>query len=151
MDRWPYGNAPEGYITYLLRLHKQYGQRLSNVRIKPPNGIYIGKGSPWANPFRGSTTVQERINNIYNFDRYYRKEFLKKDGPLNYSNVWYTFAHNNLYHMNSLRPMVCYCNDGTNIPNVNHLCHGLIIIASIPKAMTLTQQDELDEVFQIKE
>ena len=140
MDRWPYGNAPEGYLNYLLGLQKQYGQRLSNVRIKPPGGIYIGKGSPWANPFRGSNTVQERINNIYNFDMYYRNEFMKKDSPISYSKVWYTFRVNN-------KPGVCYCNDGTNIPNVEHLCHGLIILKSIHKAMDMTYEEELSEVF----
>ena len=140
MERWPYGPAPEGYLNYLIGLQKRYGQRLSNVRIKPPHGIYIGKGSPWANPFRGSNTIQERINNIYNFDMHYRNEFFKKDGPLSYSNVWYKLG--NTYH-----PLVCYCNDGTNIVNVEHLCHGLILLASTPKALLLTQEDELNEVF----
>lgn len=140
MSRWPYGEAPYEYVNYLLRLQKEYGHRLSNVRIKPPNGIYIGKGSPWANPFRGSKTATERINNIYNFDMYYRKEFFKKDGPINYSKVWYTFGVNQ-------RPGVCYCNDGTNIPNIEHLCHGLIILASCKKAMDITYEEELNEVF----
>lgn len=140
MTRWPYGEAPEGYLNYLLGLHRKHGQRLSNVRIKPPGGIYIGKGSPWENPYRGSTTAWERVNNIYNFDMHFRNEFFIVDGPISYSNVWYKIG-------NTTAPLVCYCNDGTNIPNVEHLCHGLIIIASVPKALTLTQQDELDEVF----
>lgn len=140
MERWPYGTAPEGYLNYLLNLQRQYGQRLSNVRIKPPGGIYIGKGSPWANPFRGSNTVQERLNNIYNFDMYFRKEFVKPDGPICYSKVWYTFGATKVQ-------AVCYCNDGTNIPNVEHLCHGLIIFASMKKALDLTQEEELCEIF----
>ena len=140
MNRWPHGEAPEGYLNYLLGLQKKHGQRLSNVRIKPPGGTYIGKGSPWENPYRGSTTARERVNNIYNFDMYFRNAFFIKDGPISYSNIWYKFGTTN-------QPVVCYCNDGTNIPNVEHLCHGLIILASIPKAMSLTQQDELDEVF----
>lgn len=140
MERWPYGPAPEGYLNYLLGLQKRYGQRLSNVRIKPPHGIYIGKGSPWANPFRGSTTAQERVNNIFNFDMYYRTEFMKADGPISYSNAWYAFGP-------IPKPLVCYCNDGTNIPNVEHLCHGLIILASLHKAMDLTYETELNQVF----
>lgn len=140
MERWPHGEAPEGYLSYLMGLHKQHGRRLTNVRIKPPGGIYIGKGSPWANPFRGSTTAYERVNNIYNFDMYYRNEFFKSDGPLHYTKVYDTFGY-------FPKPIVCYCNDGTNIANVEHLCHGLIFIASLPKAMDLTQVEELNLVF----
>lgn len=143
MDRWPFGQAPVNYINYLLELQKKHGDLISNVSIKPSNGIYIGKGSPWANPYRGSNSIIERINNIYNFDRYYRLEFLKEDSPLHFKNVWYTFKDR--------RPIVCYCNDGTNIQNPQHLCHGLIYLASLTKAMELTFEAELKEVFDKKE
>lgn len=139
-ERWPYGVAPDGYLTYLLELHKLYGKRISNVKLRPAKGIYIGKGSEWANPYRGSVTVEERVNNIYNFDMYYREQFFIEDSPLNHSNVYYTFH-------DTSRQLVCYCNDGTNIPNVKHLCHGLIYMASYIKAMEVTQEKELDSVF----
>lgn len=62
--------VPKAFIQELYRLQEKYGPEVYHVSQRPKDGVYIGKGSPWANPWRGSFTVKQRIFNIYRFAKY---------------------------------------------------------------------------------
>lgn len=100
----------------LFRLQAKYGHEVYNTKQRPVGGTYIGKGSKFANPWRGSRDANERLRNIYRYARY-----MGRLGP------------NSLTSEDKVKlkttKVVCYCNDGSVEPNRDKFCHGLILKA----------------------
>lgn len=108
--------VPDAFVKELFRLQEKYGPDVYHVSQRPKGGTYIGKNSPWANPWRGSFTVKQRIFNIYRFAKYVREH--RKD----------TFARKEISFM-KYNIVVCYCHYGVFDYNPRTLCHGLILKA----------------------
>lgn len=99
----------------LFRLQFKYGNEIFNTKQRPPGGLYIGKGSKFANPWRGSHDDLSRLRNIYRFTRYMSENsnHLSSDDKLNLRT----------------KKLVCYCNDGSNAHDKSKFCHGMILKA----------------------
>lgn len=113
-----YGTPPLSFRAKLSTLMISHGHRVFNVRQKPPGGVYVGKGSIYANPWRGSTTIESRIQNIWNFYNYLKDELHAIDGKITYEDIAELEG----------KDLVCFCNDGSNIPDEHKFCHSLILL-----------------------
>lgn len=108
--------VPKAFIQELYRLQEKYGPEVYHVSQRPKGGVYIGKGSPWANPWRGSFTVKQRIFNIYRFAKYVQE------------NRQTTFSRRELSFLKG-RIVVCYCHHGVYDYSPKTLCHGMVLKA----------------------
>lgn len=99
----------------LFRLQIKYGNEIFNTKQRPPGGLYIGKGSKFVNPWRGSHDELSRLRNIYRYARYMGSK----------PNYLSSEDRDNL----RTKKLVCYCNDGSNVRDRNKFCHGLILKA----------------------
>lgn len=108
--------VPAAFIKELFRLQEKYGPDVYHVSQRPKGGTYIGKGSPLANPWRGSFTVKQRILNIYKFAKH--AQTLRRT----------TFSRKQLSYL-KYEIVVCYCHYGLFDYNPRTLCHGMVIKA----------------------
>lgn len=106
----------ERFEAELFRLQAKYGHEIYHVSQRPKGGLYIGKGSPYANPWRGSTKPIQRLRNIYRYANY-----VKTNTSSTYSESSLTEIRDRIY--------VCYCNYGKNDHDENTLCHGMVLKA----------------------
>lgn len=106
----------ERFEAEMFRLQEKYGHEVYHVSQRPKGGLYIGKGSPWANPWRGSWSATRRLRNIYRYANYVKAN------------------RNNTYSPEALseikdRIFVCYCNHGKNERDPETFCHGMVLKA----------------------
>ncbi len=107
---------PKAFIAEMYRLQEKYGPDVYHVSQRPKNGIYIGKGSPWANPWRGSFTIAQRYNNLYRFAKHVREHRTT------------TYSRREVRFMKDAI-VVCYCHYGIFDYSPKTLCHGMILKA----------------------
>ena len=108
--------VPKAFIQEMYRLQEKYGPDVYHVSQRPKGGTYIGKGSPWANPWRCSFTLKQRYTNLYKFalhvQEHRKTTFSRKEvGFMKYAIV------------------VCDCHYGVFDYNPRTLCHGMILKA----------------------
>lgn len=116
-----YGPPPIGFQSKLIELMRKHGHRVFNVRQKPDNATYVGKGSIYVNPWRGSKSIHRRLQNIWNFYCYLQENLKGIRQELTKEDILALDGQN----------CICYCNNGENIPDLNKLCHSLILLECV--------------------
>ena len=112
----------EEFDTLLKQWMTDYGHLCFNVRQRPKNGVYVGKGSIFENPYRvkGEHPPEIRKKNIIGFYIHLKEQLLTGKTELTREAVLALRG----------RPLVCFCNDGSNVPDPNKYCHSMVLAAA---------------------
>lgn len=110
------------FDTLLAQWMTDYGHLCFNVKQRPENGVYVGKGSIYENPYRvkGYHTPDIRKKNIIGFYIHLKKALLTNHSDLNREAVMALYD----------KPLVCFCNDGSNNPDPEKYCHSMVLAAA---------------------
>lgn len=110
------------FDTLLQQWMTDYGHLCFNVTQRPENGVYVGKGSIYENPYRvkGKHAPEIRKKNIIGFYIHLKKALLTNTTDLTRESVLALRG----------RPLVCFCNDGSNIPDPEKYCHSMVLAAA---------------------
>lgn len=111
---------------YLNQLQEKYGHRIfSKKGDVSPTATYIGRGSIYGNKY---THIPNISNTVLVANRtvavlQYRSNLIKE---IKKGNTVLIEAIKDLKNKN----VICYCNNGSNRPDPEKYCHGLILLAA---------------------
>lgn len=112
----------EEFDILLKQWMTDYGHLCFNVRQRPENGVYVGKGSIYENPYRvkGKHAVELRKKNIISFYTHLKKSLLSGTSELTRDTIMALRG----------KPLVCFCNDGSSVPDPEKYCHSMVLAAA---------------------